>query len=88
MSQMGHFFMEERIKKICDDFLNISYKGMVIKECVIVPTFKFDNDENEWVPNSKSIFLTINRNGYVVLDMDVSRKFESYMGFEFCIDLV
>jgi hypothetical protein len=58
-------------------------------ELVVIPTQKFDEKINEWVPDSYSLFIQI-RKGSVILDRpgETESFLESLLGFECCVDFV
>lgn len=90
-----------RIKKLVKLSLDTSFGGMIfIQEMIILPTQKFDEKTNEWVPDSYTIFLTIKKTNNPKLDeetydgpnfVDLSKRvtnfLEGFLGFEVCVDV-
>ena len=79
-----------RIKRIVESSLNTSFGGDIsIADMTILPTQKYDEETNEWVPDSYSLFIQI-RKGSVVLNRpgEVGSFLESLLGFECCVDFV
>jgi hypothetical protein len=78
---------KDRLKKLCVSALDTSFPSLKISDFVVVPTFKFDDSEKDWVPDSYSLFVHLSRNGD---DWDEYRKvekfLESLLGFECCVD--
>jgi hypothetical protein len=92
-----------RIKRLVEYSLNTSFGDeLSINEVVILPTQKFDEKTNEWVPDSHTIFLSIKRKtppqvqdfshyeSYenLVDSRQVTRLLEGVLGFECCVDFV
>jgi hypothetical protein len=92
-----------RIKRLVESSLNTSFGDeLSINEVVILPTQKFDEKVNEWVPDSHTIFLSIKRktppqvqdffneerHGNFVDSREVTRFLEGVLGFECCVDFV
>ena len=88
-----------RIKELVRDSLDTSFGGgILIKEMVVLPTQKFNEEINEWVPDSYTIFLSVKDNRpdqpdfyhYVSDDprYRLSNFLESLLGFECCVDFV
>ena len=79
-----------RIKRLVESSLNSSFGGEIsISDMVVLPTQKYDEGTKEWVPDSYSLFLQIQR-GSVTLDLprEVESFLESLLGFECCVDFV
>jgi hypothetical protein len=80
----------ERIKRLVESSLDTSFGGEVsILDMMVLPTQKYDEGTKEWIPDSYSLFLQIQR-GSVTLDLprDVESFLESLLGFECCVDFV
>lgn len=78
---------KDRLKKLCSSALDISFPQLIISEFVVIPTFKYDNNQNDWVPDSYSLFVHFNRNGEISdRPRDVEFFLESLLGFECCVD--
>ena len=79
-----------RIKRLVESSLNSSFGGEIsISDMMVLPTQKYDEGTKEWVPDSYSLFLQIQR-GSVTLDLprEVESFLESLLGFECCVDFV
>ena len=79
-----------RIKRIVESSLNTSFGGDIsIVDMMVLPTQKYDEGTKEWIPDSYSLFLQIQR-GSVTLDRprEVESFLESLLGFECCVDFV
>ena len=80
---------ETKLKKICEGALDISYSGVTIKEFHVLPTQRWDEEKENWVPHSYSIFIVLKKS--LPYDSDytgVDRFLETLLGFECCVDLV
>ena len=78
----------DRIKRVVEISLNSSFGGSIsISDMVILPTQKFDETTNDWVPDSFSLFLQIQK-GSIILDRprQIESFLESLLGFECCVD--
>ena len=86
-----------RIKRLVESSLDTSFgKELSIKELIIFPTQKFDENSNEWVSDSHTVFLTIEDNRldknppdrrYTIFDSELGDLLESLLGYEFCIQI-
>lgn len=91
---------EIKLKKICEEALGISYKGVSIFEFRAIPTQKFDNEKNEWIPDSHTLFIMLKKpptnyddNEYNFIQdsqnyRSVENFLESLLGLECCVDFV
>jgi len=80
----------DRIKRLVESSLNTSFGGEIqIDNLTILPTQKYNEEINKWIPDSYSLFLQI-RKGSVILDRPNQVEFllESLLGFECCVDFV
>jgi hypothetical protein len=80
----------ERIKRLVESSLDTSFGGEIsILDMMVLPTQKYDEGTKEWIPDSYSLFLQIQR-GSVTLDLprEVESFLESLLGFECCVDFV
>jgi hypothetical protein len=80
----------DRIKRLVESSLDTSFGGEIsIVSLQILPTQKYDEEVNKWIPDSYSLFLQI-RKGSVILDRpnQVESLLESLLGFECCVDFV
>jgi len=82
-----------RIKRLVESSLNTSFGDeLSINEVVILPTQKFDEKVNEWVPDSHTIFLSIkNKSGCPDYESkftinEITNFLEGLLGIECCID--
>jgi hypothetical protein len=76
-----------RLKKLCESALNMSYPSLMISDFEVIPTFKYDDTQNDWVPDSFSLFVGIKRNGeLMILPNGVERFLERLLGLECCVD--
>ena len=74
-----------RIKRLVESSLDTSFGDeLSINEVVILPTQKFDEKTNEWVPDSHTIFLSIKRKTPPRVQ-DFSH-YESYESYENLVD--
>jgi hypothetical protein len=83
---------QNRLKRICEKALDMSYKGLIISEFRSLPTQKFDQEKNEWVPDSQTLFIMLKKTPDFINDTSgyrtVENFLESLLGFECCIDFV
>jgi hypothetical protein len=77
-----------KIKKICENVLDTSYgKEISIIDSIVIPTFKFDDETETWTPDSYSVFLTLKKqNSDIFFEKNFDDFFESFLGFDFCIE--
>jgi hypothetical protein len=95
---MSKQFKEDRIKKLCE--LALESRNVIISEFTAIPTQKFDEEKNKWVPDSYSLFLMLKRKvepnleklggeGYSSLASEfngIEVLLEGLLGFECCVD--
>jgi len=80
----------DRIKRLVESSLNTSFGGEIqIDNLTVLPTQKYNEEVNKWIPDSYSLFLQI-RKGSVILDRpnQVESLLETLLGFECCVDFV
>jgi hypothetical protein len=80
----------DRINRLVESSLDTSFGGDIqIVSLMVLPTQKFFEGTNTWVPDSYSLFVQI-RKGSVVLNRPGEVEFflESLFGFESCVDFV
>jgi hypothetical protein len=92
---------KDRLKKLCE--LALEPRNVIISEFTAIPTQKFDEEKNEWVPDSYSLFLMLKRKvepnlekvGGDITYQSISSEFqgievllEGLLGFECCVDFV
>jgi len=83
----------KRIKRLVESSLDTSFGGEVmINDLVVLPTQKFDDSVNKWVPDSHTIFLSIvNKSGYPDYESkftinEITIFLEGLLGMECCVD--
>ena len=78
---------KDRLKKLCVSALNISFPSLLVSDFVVIPTFKYDETQTDWVPDSYSLFVQIKRNGeFLTRPREVESFLESLLGFDCCVD--
>jgi hypothetical protein len=79
---------KNRVKKLCESVLDISFSGATICDFDMTPTFKYDENLNKWVPDSFALFVQIKspleRETY--RPTTVQTTLEGVLGFECCVD--
>ena len=91
----------DRIKRLVESSLDTSFGGdIIIVDMQILPTQKFNEETNGWIPDSHSIFLNLkdkrnkdNNPDYYHFISDypsykVSELLESLLGFDCVVDFV
>ncbi len=85
----------KRIKRLVESSLDTSFGGdILITDLVILPTQKFDGDLNKWVPDSHTIFLSVqNKSGVSyhetkITTNDITNLLEGLLGVECCVDFL
>lgn len=85
----------ERIKRLVESSFELSYgDSLQIREMVILPTQKYDQVSDQWLPDSHTIFLSIkNKSGSPYLKSnftinEVTNFLESLLNLECCVDFV
>jgi len=83
---------ENRLKKVVQSALDISFNGLTINEFRALETNKM-NDDGTWTPFSYTLFIMLKRDtslieGYSQTSqtLDVTHFLESLIGFECCVD--
>jgi hypothetical protein len=79
---------ENRLRKICESALDTSYSGVTISEFQALPTQKYDEISNEWIPDSYSLFIILKKSPVDQDFRNVEFFLESLLGFETCVDFV
>lgn len=81
---------QDRLKKLCQTALDISYSGVTIEEFRALPTQKYDVERNDWIPDSQSLFVILKKppmNYDSPTDYrNIEYFLESLLGFETCVD--
>jgi hypothetical protein len=77
-----------KIKKICKDLLDTSYGDQIsITDLIVIPTFRYDEELENWTKDSFSVFLTLkDKNSDLFTEKNFDNFFESYLGLEFCVE--
>lgn len=79
-----------RIKRVVESSLDLSFGGEIrIKTISILPTQKFLSETNDWVPDSYTLIIQIQK-GSVTWDRlrEVESFLECLLGFECCVDFL
>jgi hypothetical protein len=81
---------QDRLKKMYQNLLDESYdKRYVIDEFRALPTQTYDNEKNEWVPDSYSVFIMLDdKYPQNIRELGICEKLESVFGFEGVIDFL
>ena len=79
-----------RIKQLVESSLDTSFGGEIsITEMVVLPTQKYDETTQKWVPDSHTIFVSIKKNTTDFVDIrEITNLVEGVLGFEVCVDFV
>ena len=92
---------QNKLKRLCE--LALESRNVIISEFTAIPTQKFDEENNKWVPDSYSLFLMLKRKvepnlekvGGDITYQSISSEFqgielllEGLLGFECCVDFV
>lgn len=79
---------KDRVKRLCEKVLNITYSGATICDFDMTPTFKYDESVSKWVPDSFALFVQIKsplpRESH--RPTSVQETLEGVLGFECCVD--
>ncbi len=85
----------ERIKRLVESSFEISYgDNLIIKEMVVIPTQKYDQNKDQWLPDSHAIFLSIENKTESIYTKsnitinEVTNFVESLLSLECCVDFV
>jgi hypothetical protein len=81
---------QDRLKKMYQKLLDESYNNrLVISEFRALPTQTYDNEKNEWVPDSHSIFIMIkDKEPQNLRELGICNLLEGVFGFECVIDFL
>ena len=79
---------ENKLKKIIQSALDISFDSLTIVDFNIIPTNKWDENVTKWVPDSYSLFLGVKQPLRLEYPRDIEFFVESLLGFECCVDFV
>jgi hypothetical protein len=81
---------KDRVKRLCETVLGISYSGTTICGFDMTPTFKYDESLSKWVPDSFALFVQIKapltREFYQ--PKKVQETLEGVLGFDCCVDFI
>lgn len=91
---------KNRLKRMCE--LALESRNVIISEFTAIPTQKFNEEKNEWVPDSYSLFLMLKRKvepdleklggegygGFASEFNSIEVLLEGLLGFECCVDFV
>lgn len=88
-----------RVKQLVESSLNSSFGGgILVKEMIVLPTQKYNEETSGWDPDSYAIFLSIEDKRtdqpdfyHFVSDdprLKIAGFLESLLGFEVCVDFV
>jgi hypothetical protein len=79
---------KNRVKRLCEKVLDVSYSGTTICDFDMTRTFKYDESLSKWVPDSFALFLQIKsplpRESH--RPTSVQQTLEGVLGFECCVD--
>lgn len=76
---------KDRLKRLCETVLETSYSGVTISEFDMTPTFKYDDELSEWVPNSFTLFIQVRTSEF---SRNIQSTLEGYIGLECCVDFL
>jgi hypothetical protein len=79
---------ENKLKKIIQSALDISFDSLTIVDFNVIPTNKWDENVTKWVPDSYSLFLGVKQPLRLEYPRDIEFFVESLLGFECCVDFV
>ena len=79
---------QDRLKKIYQKLLDESYDNRLsITEFRALRTHSYDNEKNEWIPDSYSVFILIKDNNPEQLGLtDIHTRLEGMIGYECIVD--
>jgi hypothetical protein len=87
--KFGYDMDKDRVKKLCETVLDISFSGTTLKDFEMLPTFQYDNVLEKWVPDSYSLFIHIsspNLREKSYGPVQIKKTLEGLLGFECCVD--
>ena len=82
---------KNRIKKLCESVLEISFSGTTIINFEMTPTYLYNDVFEKWVPDSQVLFIQITSTNTISRGQgtsDIQSTLESVLGFECCVDFV
>jgi hypothetical protein len=77
---------KERLQKLYQEALDLSFSGFSISDFLVVQTYKFD-DVDKWIKDSKSVFITCKSCGNHNLHQ-VCSHLEKLFGFECTLEIL
>ena len=84
-----------KIKNLVEISLNTVYGvNLTIKEILVIPTHSYDEDLKDWIPDSHTVFLSIENKSFNPCNpynddlFEVSHFLESLLGLDICLDFV
>jgi hypothetical protein len=80
---------KNRVKKLCESVLEISFSGTTIIDFDMTPTYQYDKLLEKWVPDSQVLFIQITSTNTISRGQgtkDIQSTLESVLGFECCVD--
>jgi hypothetical protein len=77
---------KERLQKLYQEALDLSFSGFSISDFVVVQTYKFE-EEDKWIKDSKSVFITCKSCGNHNLHQ-VCNHLEKLFGFECTLEIL
>jgi hypothetical protein len=81
---------KDRVKRLCETILDVSYIGTTIRNFEMAPRLKYDDGLDKWVPDSHALFIQVNRHlsERIYSSNDIQETLEGLLGFECCVDFV
>ena len=80
---------KNRVKKLCESVLEISFSGTTIIDFDMTPTYHYDKLLEKWVPDSQVLFIQITSTNTISGGQgtkDIQSTLEGVLGFECCVD--
>jgi len=80
---------KNRVKKLCETILEMSFSGATICDFDMTPTYEYNNEANKWVPDSHALFIQIKSVDSISRGQgtrDIQTTLEGLLGFECCVD--
>jgi hypothetical protein len=81
---------KNRVKKLCESVLEISFSGATIRDFEMTPTYQYDNVLEKWVPDSHALFIQLNllsdSSNTMYKLSEIQSTLEGLLGFECCVD--
>lgn len=82
--------VEIRIKKILLSAMKSRFPKFIVKDFEIRKTFKYESETQNWVSDSYTLFIQVNRNkdNPQLYNYDVENFLTALFGFECCVDFI